>query len=214
MPATMTPHRLAVVQALLDAGGTMEDQAGLVAGKLRERTGHKTTQALSGVLQAMEEAGIIRREMAGRRTYKIELVAAPESTNGSVAAAPERTIGAESDGEVNYEELAAALLKQAMRALTKNAGEDTQLGRKYLTAQREADDLQDRVKHLEAELRHRSEALLEANRTVLDMEKNQKKLMAQLDRPAHREQVSIKDRVSDEERQALAKLMKETPARR
>lgn len=217
---TMTPHRTAVVRALIEAGGSLEDASGLVAGKLREKTGHKTTQALSGVLQSMEDAGLIRREMAGRRTFKIELnrAALEAGDFGDLGLAdqdePPVVEVADEAGPLDYDALAGALLKQAVQALTKNEGADTLLRRQYLATLRAADVLKDELGAVKAQLAERSEALLTANTTIKALENNLKVFKAQADKPAHREGVPIKDRITAEERRALDKLMRETPGTR
>lgn len=70
----ITPHRTRILEIL--AEGDIRAEDGQATRLLMEKTGHQTTNALSGVLQQMEQGGVIRRETAGRRTYFIGLTAA------------------------------------------------------------------------------------------------------------------------------------------
>lgn len=70
----ITPHRTKIMEIL--AEGDIRAEDGQATRLLMEKTGHQTTNALSGVLQQMEQGGVIRRETAGRRTYFIGLTAA------------------------------------------------------------------------------------------------------------------------------------------
>jgi DNA-binding MarR family transcriptional regulator len=68
---TLTPHQ-ATILALL-AQGPVESAEGLATPMVARHTGHRTTNALSGCLMAMEERGWITRDIAGRRTFRIAL---------------------------------------------------------------------------------------------------------------------------------------------
>lgn len=68
----MTPHRAKILSILLEQGEII-DQDGQSTTLLMQETGHRTSNALSGVLLAMEQAGLIERDKAGRRTYRIAL---------------------------------------------------------------------------------------------------------------------------------------------
>lgn len=69
---TMTPHRAKILTVLLDEGD-IHDSDGQSTTLLMDHTGHRTSNALSGVLLAMEQAGLVERDKAGRRTYRIGL---------------------------------------------------------------------------------------------------------------------------------------------
>lgn len=70
----LTPQREVVLRILVAAGGWIDDERGLVVSEMRKQTGHESTQALSMVIKQLETAGLIRRDVTGRRTYRIELV--------------------------------------------------------------------------------------------------------------------------------------------
>lgn len=68
----ITPHRAKILSVLL-AEGDIHDSDGQSTTLLMDHTGHRISNALSGVLLAMEQAGLIERDKAGRRTYRIGL---------------------------------------------------------------------------------------------------------------------------------------------
>lgn len=87
----LTPQRVALLRILVAAGGTIDDGKGFVVSNLRQQIGYDNTQALSMVINQLEKAGLIRREVVGRRTYHLELVedaVAPEDR--AVIGLPER----------------------------------------------------------------------------------------------------------------------------
>jgi hypothetical protein len=64
--------RREVVEYLARHGGQIEDKSGLVVGTMR--TELKRGRALAQLLAEMEQDGMIRREVRGRRTFRIELL--------------------------------------------------------------------------------------------------------------------------------------------
>ena len=64
--------RQAIRQYLTAHGGILEDPAGMAAVKLREEL--ELPASAKHVLSDMERAGEVRREVRGRRTFRIELV--------------------------------------------------------------------------------------------------------------------------------------------
>lgn len=70
-PKPRTKHQHRIVEIL--QAGPIEDSNGQATPILLAQTGHRTTQALSGVLAQMEREGLIIREVYGRRTYRIAL---------------------------------------------------------------------------------------------------------------------------------------------
>jgi hypothetical protein len=70
----LTPQREMVLRILVAAGGSIAHPLGLVVSEMRQQTGHETTQALSMVIKQLESAGLIVREVVGRRTYYIKIV--------------------------------------------------------------------------------------------------------------------------------------------
>lgn len=69
----LTPQRLKVLR-ILATEGPIDDRDGLLVGRLAERLGYRITQTLSMVIKGLESAGLIRRDVAGRRTYRLEIV--------------------------------------------------------------------------------------------------------------------------------------------
>jgi hypothetical protein len=138
------------VMAYLAANGEIFDERGLAARRLGEGIGSESTAAgLAQLLAAMEKAGQIRREIRGKRTYRIALgpnadaalVAASGGQGPSTAAAPSpaaqgpATVPTGSipavaaaaasvasmippNAEVDYDELALALLRRVARAMS------------------------------------------------------------------------------------------------
>lgn len=111
----LTPQREKVLRILASAGGSLHDESGLVVSKLREQTGHESTQALSMVIKQLETSGLIRRDVAGRRTYSLNLIEdaiAPEDrsrigltsgvANGSVQVG--QTVAQDSPYDRQYDE--------------------------------------------------------------------------------------------------------------
>lgn len=72
-PYLLTPNRIKVLDILHKEGGEIHDKDGLATSHLMTQSGHNTTNALSGMLMAMENDRLITRDTAGRRTYSIRL---------------------------------------------------------------------------------------------------------------------------------------------
>jgi hypothetical protein len=70
---TLTPQREEVLH-ILATEGPIDDRDGLLVGRLAERLGYRFTQTLSMVIKGLEAAGLIKRDVAGRRTYRLEIV--------------------------------------------------------------------------------------------------------------------------------------------
>src|SRR5215472_6856808 len=88
--------------------------------------------AFAQLLSGMERAGLIRREVRGKRTYRIRLVTAPPraagpaatgqaSSNGAGSSPPEAT---EDLAGFDYDELARRLLVLLVRRLTAASGQE------------------------------------------------------------------------------------------
>jgi hypothetical protein len=72
----MTPQRRAVIKALQDLGGSIEDRGGMAATMLVELVnsgGERLVSERSNLFHDMERDGIIHRELHGKRTIKVEL---------------------------------------------------------------------------------------------------------------------------------------------
>lgn len=76
----LTPGRIALLR-ILATEGPIDDQDGLLVGPLAARLGYGMTQTLSMVIKGLESVGLVKRDVAGRRTYRLAIVAsaiAPE----------------------------------------------------------------------------------------------------------------------------------------
>lgn len=69
----LTPQRRELLH-ILATEGPIDDREGLLVGRLAVRLGYEITQTLSMVIKGLETAGLIKRDVAGRRTYRLELV--------------------------------------------------------------------------------------------------------------------------------------------
>lgn len=218
--------RTEVVQYLTDHGGVIEDHQGLAAGTMRDELGKG--RALGQLLADMEADGMIRREIRGRRTFKIELLDGWGLAGKRVAPLRAVPASAESAGnlanlsaaDLNYDELAQSLLTQVVKIVTepvKQAG-NTSGQRVLVDRLRKAEDglrkANDQLKELRAEKRAADEARVEAERKVAALEHNMERLEAELSKPRRSKEsggVPIGERLSASERAALASLMRELP---
>lgn len=170
----LTPQREAVLRILAAAGGSLDDEAGLVVSRLKERTGHESTQALSMVIKQLEQSGLVKRDVAGRRTYHLELVEdaiAPEDrarlglTNGQAAPAPvEDTVTIEETGapadSTDYRKLADELLKRASEVLSGRIN-DPKLRLRIADLESKLADEKERTADLTEQLKERGLEVLE-----------------------------------------------------
>jgi len=91
--------------------GTVADSSGRATAALKEAIRYGGTDAgFTQVIAAMAKAGLLNREIRGKRTYRIS-----NSVNGECRP-PGGKAGAMSDAPLDYEELARTLLEQAVRA--------------------------------------------------------------------------------------------------
>lgn len=117
----MTPHRAKILTVLLEQGD-IHDSDGQSTTLLMDHTGHRTSNALSGVLLAMEQAGLVERDKAGRRTYRIGLtregrrLAKSLREGQAAAAAVEAMAEDEGDDDYNLVDVIRAALAAARHA--------------------------------------------------------------------------------------------------
>ena len=99
----------------LKSHGTVEDSSGKATSTLKQAIAYEGSDAaFTQVVAAMAKAGMLKRQIRGKRTYRISYDSAGASASPA-APAP--------DGPMDYDELAAALLVQAARAAS--APQDT-----------------------------------------------------------------------------------------
>lgn len=232
----LTPQREKVLRILAQAGGSLDDEAGLVVARLREQTGHESTQALSMVIKQLESSGLVKRDVAGRRTYHLELVEsalAPEdaarlglATNGrrSIATVEAREPIEELEDDVppapadgtDYRRLADELLKRCSEVLARKTGDATL---KLRIAELEAAlaEERDRARDLTDQLTQRGMEVLDLKEKLRIAERNLETVTKARDRQkAERGSDPIEKRLTDRERRELddlKRVMESRPGR-
>jgi hypothetical protein len=95
--------------------GAVVDSSGKATSVLKKAIAYEGTDAgFTQVVAAMAKAGLLNRQIRGKRTYRIS-----NSANGGgrgAVAGPGADTGHGHDGPMDYDELAAALLAQVTRA--------------------------------------------------------------------------------------------------
>lgn len=208
MPGVNSRHWDSIIDALSE--GPIIDPSGLATEKLRAVTGHESTNALAKILRRMEQAGVIERDIAGRRTTRIGLTEAQRCLNGSagVTDAAAHTPPA-SQGSVDYDLLAAALLAKALKAT--QVQEASAAGKDADARARRAEA---RVAIAEADAQAARAKAAELEATVRAMEHNMKALQAALDRPQARQGTAVRDHLDAATRRELDQLMRALPQTR
>ena len=98
------------IVAYLAEHGAVEDSGGKATSVLKKAIAYEGTDAgFTQVVAAMAKAGLLARQIKGKRTYRIS-----NSGKGGVPATIS-TMTSASEGPLDYEELAAALLAQVTR---------------------------------------------------------------------------------------------------
>jgi hypothetical protein len=108
------------IVAYLSEHGAVEDSSGKATSVLKQAIAYEGTDAgFTQVVAAMAKAGLVTRQIRGKRTYRIShstsTSTSTSTSNGGVRSAFPRTNGSD-EGLLDYDELAAALLAQATRA--------------------------------------------------------------------------------------------------
>lgn len=205
-PQPRTRHQKRIVEVLRQYGGALEDPNGQAVALLMAETGHRTTNALSGVLAQMERENLITREVKGRRTYSIRLADSVETPPVRIAAPAEPSDAPDMTG-VDYDMLAGVLFKKVLVAM--NATED--LGR-LRQAERRAADLQAELDDAKADLKLVRDELAEAKAVIKTLEHNNKVLAGQMDKVRKNEGTPVSQLISKAEQRELEKLMRSLPS--
>jgi hypothetical protein len=206
--------RQRIITYLAD-NGPLEDGSGRVTALLKDKVGYSGSQfGFSQLLTAMERDGQLRREVRGKRTYKVwtDLEAASVVPLASVdqpeGPPPGGHVEMPADG-VDYDELAHALLRQAARAvLLEREGSAAPAG-----AQRRTRRLEQRVSDLERELakaraerdamcRERDDLQIQLNAAVNNVDV----LTERLNALPQRARTRPRDRLDSDERALLDQL--------
>lgn len=105
------------IMSHLAAAGEVCDEAGMASTVLAREVGYPGTSiAFAQLLSGMERSGLIRREVRGKRTYRI--TAAPGSAARFVPAGERKSLSrSAATAGVDYDELARRLLVQVVREL-------------------------------------------------------------------------------------------------
>ena len=137
--------------------GELSDRSGRATSRLKEAVGYNGGDAgFIRIVSLMAEAGDIEREVRGKRTYRITLTdqgrAAAHHATATTSLTPvARSEAAANDGELDYDELAAALLSRAARALSA-AETASSNGDQAAWARRRLDQLEAKVVALQRDL--------------------------------------------------------------
>ena len=136
--------------------GSIEDRSGRASGLLKEAIDYQGGDAgFHQLISSMEKSGELRREIRGRRTYRISAVAGSKpAMNGSSAISGSVTT------QLDYDELAATLLARVAQVLSNSQGSTDPAS----WARRRIEQLETRVDELQRELaRARAEAKTNAD---------------------------------------------------
>ncbi|HEV2452389.1 MAG TPA: hypothetical protein VGS62_10750 [Streptosporangiaceae bacterium] len=124
--------------------GEIRDESGMASAVLARQIGYPGSSiAFAQLLSGMERAGLIRREVRGKRTYRIRLVTGQPPSPGKPRAAPPAAAGPAATGQrvsngtgsgpptatgdlagFDYDELARRLLVLLVRRLTAAPGQE------------------------------------------------------------------------------------------
>ena len=105
-------HTRQEIVSYLVANGPIDDTSGRATSRLKEAVDYQgSPAAFSQLLAAMERGGDIERTTKGKRTFRI---AAGTATGASVVGEP----AVDGTGELDYEQLAEALLLRALESIT------------------------------------------------------------------------------------------------
>jgi len=194
----------------LSAHGAVEDASGKATSVLKKAIGYEGTDAgFTQVVAAMAKAGLLERQIKGKRTYRIShngkadlrVTAAGVSVNG--------------DGPMDYDELAAALLAQVTRV----AATPTDTSESASWARRRLEQLEARNAALQRDVaRANAEAeAIAAERDLLQnqLEAAQHNLLLLTDRlqEPRRPQNRAAERLGPDEQSLLNQLRHRRPAR-
>jgi DNA-binding MarR family transcriptional regulator len=205
MPGVNSRHWDTVIEAL--AEGDIVDHGGLATQKLLAITGHESTNALAKILRRMEMAGVIERDVNGRRTSRIALT--PEARKDLDGQVPVAKASEPSDGDIDYDLLAAALLAKALKA---TQAQEMAAGAKDAEERARRAEARAAIAEADAQAARTKAADLEAQMRI--MEGNLKALQTALDKPQRREGTPVRDRLDATTKRELDQLMRALPSRR
>ena len=185
--------------------GPLEDPTGRATAKLREALGHEgSEQGFTQLIAAMDHSGDLTRTVKGKRTYRIAAVAAPSPSTAE-------HIGEDSSDrpEMDYDEIAAALLTRVVRTITAGNGQREDEGS---WARRRIERLERRNSELERDLsraKAESEAIAdERDGLKRQLEHSEANLEVLTDRLGSRKprEAHVSNRLGTDERALLHQL--------
>ncbi len=191
--------------------GAVEDSSGKATSVLKKAIGYEGTDAgFTQVVAAMAKAGLLTRQIRGKRTYRISNSAKSE-VPGTLAA-----VGPMSDGNLDYDELAAALLAQVTRV----ASAPTDTSESASWARRRLEQLEARNASLQRDVA-RANAEAEAVAAERDILQNQLEaaqhnlslLTDRLQEPRRPQQGRAAERLGPDEQSLLNQLRHRRPQR-
>jgi chromosome segregation ATPase len=129
--------------------GSLDDPQGRATAKLREALGYGGSEAsFTQLISTMDKAGQLAREIKGKRTYRIRAVAdAPSLSDSNL----EKSNDAAETVEMDYDQVASALLVQVVQTLTQGPRGKESDGS---WVRRRVDRLERRIDELERDLTH------------------------------------------------------------
>ena len=164
--------------------GSVQDRSGRATHELKDAVGYEgSTVGFTQLLASMASAGMIVRDVRGKRTYRISLpvearVREPadlvDGTHEAAAVGDEGTVRATSiehiagSTDVDYDQLASRLLRQVARNLSDQSGGSA-------AAQRKIRSLEARVTELEREI---ARTRAERNQAAEERDEAQERLRA------------------------------------
>ncbi len=190
--------------------GAVADSSGKATSVLKKAIGYEGTDAgFTQVVAAMAKAGLLNRQIRGKRTYRIS----NSANNGRSTVSGN---GADGEGPMDYDELAAALLAQVTRA----AAAPTDVSESATWARRRLEQLEARNAALQRDVA-RANAETEsiaAERDILQTQldaaqHNLSLLTERLQEPRRPHQGRAAERLGPDEQTLLNQLRHRRPAR-
>ena len=199
--------------------GAVEDSSGKATSVLKKAIGYEGTDAgFTQVVAAMAKAGLLARQIRGKRTYRISNNANANANANANGAVRNPASGAEVSGNglLDYDELAAALLAQVTRA----AAAPTDTSESASWARRRLEQLEARNTSLQRDVA-RANAEAEAVATERDIlqtqleaaQHNLSLLTDRLQEPRRPQQGRAAERLGPDEQSLLNQLRHRRPQR-
>jgi hypothetical protein len=188
--------------------GTVEDSSGKATAALKESIGYEGTDAaFTQVVAAMAKAGMIRRQIRGKRTYRISY-----DSTGAASSGPSAPTN---DSPMDYDELAAALLALVTRA----AAAPTDTSESATWARRRLEQLEARNAALQRDVARanaEAEAVAaerDALRDQLEAAQHNLSLLTERLQEPRRPQSRAADRLAPDDQALLHQLRHRRPSR-